>query len=221
MVHCCFIPRHFKWVSGHFFNFKAVCILPLYMYCGDGGGSPKGELETKDTVFLWLPPPGRDVAKPLIGWVRTPSPGRTAEAAGIRRDGGEGDGLDLLPSRENLLPPTAAGAQCSAGPRRGRAPPPSLPLPRSRSRLGTAVPALLLSLIKFGAYWTSYQRGWWGDGGFTLQKVGGGGIGNDTINKTTFGWADLLRCHVNKREGAFLAVILTLHVLYAVHKYTW
>lgn len=57
-------------------------------------------------------------------------------------------------------------------------------------------------------------------GGFTPKKVGAGGIRNYMINKKTFRWADLLHCHVNKREGAFLAVILTLHILYTIHKYT-
>lgn len=135
---------------------------------------------------------------------------------------GEGDGPGLLPCRENLLPSTAAGAQRSAPP-----PPaaPSFPssghrqrrLPHCRSRRRARIPAPVLPYIKFRPY--ALRRGGWG-GGFTPKKVGGGGIRDAIINKETFRWADLLRCHVNKREGAFLAVILTLHILYTIHKYT-
>lgn len=122
MVHCWFAPRHFKEVSGHHsrLNVRAVCLRPLpRMYQERGGGSPKGQIQTKDTLFPQLPPPRRRSAR--RGRYSSLGSGLPLLDEGQKRRGaaagGEGGGLGLRPCRENLLPPAAAGARCSAGPR--------------------------------------------------------------------------------------------------------
>lgn len=83
----------------------------------------------------------RRAALPLIAWVRTPSPGKTAETARDSKGGGRGQRRDrdrdppprrLRPSHENLLPPSAAAAQRKgrAGPGRGRPAPRAGPRPQ-------------------------------------------------------------------------------------------
>lgn len=101
----------------------------------------------------------------------------------------------------------------SSGHRQRREPPDDLQLPtRHRHPCIAPVPNGLSRL------YASSQR----QEGVYSKKVGGGGeIGNYVINTKTFWRADLLHCHVNKRKGGFLAVILTLHILYTIQKYTW
>lgn len=94
------------------------------------GEALKKNYRQKPLDFSGCHHPG-EAALPLIAWVRTPSPGKTAETA---RDSAEGEGardetairLRLGPSHEKLLPPSAAAAQRKA--RAGAAP---RPAPRS------------------------------------------------------------------------------------------
>lgn len=118
----------------HGLNFKAVCVLKRggrrstnkrhsLSGCHHPGEADAGHREAAHRL-------GKD----SLSWKN----GRSGREGGRGRGRG---GLDLLPSCENLLPPTAAGAQCSAGAAQGPRRAARRRLPRSRSRLGSAVPA--------------------------------------------------------------------------------
>lgn len=97
VVHCWFIPRHFKWVSGHPSRFE---LLRQFVYSPHthahtaprvlrGVKSPKRELQTKDSRFLRLPPPSRGSARRTRGsWLGEGLP--LLETRRPRTEGGRG-----------------------------------------------------------------------------------------------------------------------------------